>query len=70
MKLATVPRRRNPTMELGGGHEVPALAEEILVTAGRAERVFLKDVSPKGYPCSSRWFNTQAHTGNTKWTLV
>lgn len=52
-------------MELGG-----SLAEELLVTAGRTERVFFKDVAPKGYPCSSRWFNTQAHTGNTKWTLV
>lgn len=38
MKPVTVPRRQNSTMELGGGHEVPALAEELLVTAGRAER--------------------------------
>lgn len=40
MKPVTVPRRQTPAMELGGGHVVPALAEGLLVTAGRAEKEF------------------------------
>lgn len=38
MKPATRPRRQNPSMEWGDGHEVLALAEELWMAAGRAEK--------------------------------